>query len=98
MTHDMQAEYMFYTDEEAQAQRLGGIAVRYCLELGLHRQQSLEDTFPNENERAVANKVFWSILLRDRRWSFSIGRPFAVQDSDIDPNLQRPVSAGEAFL
>jgi hypothetical protein len=34
--------------------------------------------------------LFWSIYVLDRRWSFGTGMPFALQDSDIDPLLQKP--------
>jgi hypothetical protein len=27
----------------------------------------------------------------DRRWSFGTGMPFALQDTDIDPDLPKPV-------
>ena len=34
--------------------------------------------------------LFWSIYVLDRRWSFGTGMPFALQDSDIDPQLSKP--------
>jgi len=39
-------------------------------------------------------KLFWSIYVLDRRWSFGTGMPFALQDADIDPLLPEPVSVG----
>ncbi len=69
-----------------------GLASRLCLEIGLHRRTTLLKAFPNEEELSWAIKLFWSIYVLDRRWSFGTGMPFALQDSDIDPHLPEPVS------
>jgi hypothetical protein len=63
-----------------------------CIELGLHRRDSLFKTVTDEEERASVVKLFWSVYVLDRRWSFGTGLPFAMQDADIDPNLPEPVS------
>lgn len=34
--------------------------------------------------------LFWAIYVLDRRWSFGTGMPFALQDSDIDPQVPKP--------
>lgn len=78
-------------DEEAHAYRITGLAARQCLELGLHRRQSLMKLFPSDEERSWVTKLFWSIYVLDRRWSMGTGMPFALQDADIDPNLPEPV-------
>jgi len=64
-----------------------------CIELGIHRRDSLFRLVKNEQERASVIKLFWSIYVLDRRWSFGTGMPFALQDADIDPNLPEPVSS-----
>ncbi|KAH8666015.1 hypothetical protein BGZ60DRAFT_378403 [Tricladium varicosporioides] len=63
-----------------------------CVELGLHRRDSLFKVVQDEHERAEVTKLFWSIYVLDRRWSFGTGMPFALQDADIDPNLPEPDS------
>lgn len=63
-----------------------------CIELGLHRRDSLFKVVADPEERANVVKLFWSIYVLDRRWSFGTGMPFALQDADIDPNLPEPVS------
>ena len=70
-----------------------GLAARLCLELGLHRRETLLRNFSNVEDRSWAVKLFWSIYALDRRWSFGTGMPFALQDSDIDSDLPEPVSA-----
>jgi hypothetical protein len=87
--------YHFHCDEEALAWRIIGQVARMCIELGLHRRDSLFKVVTDEEERSNAIKLFWSIYVLDRRWSFGTGMPFALQDSDIDPNLPEPVSASQ---
>ena len=53
--------------------------------------------FANEEERKWAIKLFWSVYVLDRRWSFGTGMPFALQDADIDPALPEPVCFYETF-
>lgn len=61
------------------------------IELGLHRRDSFFKVVTDERERVAVTKLFWSIYVLDRRWSFGTGMPFAIQDSDIDPSLPEPV-------
>ncbi|RDL41849.1 Uncharacterized protein BP5553_01828 [Venustampulla echinocandica] len=84
------AIYHFHCDQEALAWRIIGQVARMCIELGLHRRDSLFKIIPNAAERSNAIKLFWSIYVLDRRWSFGTGLPFALQDADIDPNLPEP--------
>lgn len=84
------ATYHFHCDREALAWRAIGHAARMCIELGLHRSDSLFRHFPDEAERRHAVRIFWSIYCLDRRWSFGTGMPFAMQDADLDPKLPGP--------
>ena len=88
----MQAEYHFQRDEENQAYRLIGVATRLCLEKGLHDSANLLMQYPDDTQRAWIVKLFWSIYVLDRRWSLGMGRPFALQDRDIDASLPKPVN------
>ncbi len=84
--------YHFQRDDEALSWRVIGLAARLCLELGLHRSGTYPKMFPDNEERAAAIRLFWSIYVLDRRWSFGTGMSFALQDADIDPALPKPVS------
>ncbi|KAL2430460.1 hypothetical protein ABEF95_008182 [Exophiala dermatitidis] len=84
------ATFYFQKDEEAQAWRFIGIAARMCIEMGLHRKDSLLRSFTNEAEYQQAIRIFWTVYALDRRWSFGTGMPFALQDADIDPALPEP--------
>lgn len=68
-----------------------GLTARLAIELGLHRKETYEKMPAEERELSIL--LFWSIYTLDRRWSFGTGMPFALQDSDIDPQLPRPVSS-----
>ena len=61
--------------------------------MGLHRREILAKSLLSLEERSQACKLFWSIYVLDRRWSFGTGMPFAIQDADIDPTLPEPVRA-----
>lgn len=83
--------YHFHTDDEGLSWRVIGLAARLCIELGLHRSETYSK-MADEEQRMAAIKLFWSIYTLDRRWSFGTGMSFALQDTDIDPNLPKPVS------
>jgi hypothetical protein len=81
--------YEFNRDNEGTSWRIIGLAARLCIELGLHRRETY-DAMENESERSGTVLLFWSIYVLDRRWSFGTGMPFALQDSDLDPQLPKP--------
>ncbi|KAF9640074.1 Casein kinase II regulatory subunit [Lasiodiplodia theobromae] len=87
------AMYHFHRDEEDTAWRIIGLAARLCMELGLHRRETYSTIFTEEEERAAAIRLFWSVYVLDRRWSFGTGMPFAFEDTDIDPNVPKPDDA-----
>lgn len=69
-----------------------GLAARDALEFGLHRRQSIWETFEDEATRQLATRAFWCLYVLDRRWSFGTGLSFAIVDRDVDPELPEPVS------
>ena len=80
----------FHRDNEGTSWRVIGLAARLCIELGLHRSETYH--IMTEEQRDSTMLLFWAIYSLDRRWSFGTGMPFALQESDLDPNLPRPVS------
>ena len=58
-----------------------GLAMRQCIELGLHRQAPLR-TSPLMEE--MRKRIFWTSYCLDRQVSIILGRPFAISDRDID--------------
>ena len=90
------AMYHFQRDNESLAWRVIGFSARTCTELGLHRHETYDTLFSDPNERASAVRLFWAIYVLDRRWAFGTGMPFVLQDADIDPALDKPVSSRSA--
>jgi transcription factor-like protein len=84
--------FYFNRGDEGLAWRLNGVAARMCFELGLHQQETFESGLQNNMDRYRACVLFWSIYVLDRRWSFSTGLPFSIQDHELDPALLKPVS------
>lgn len=82
--------YHFHRDDEALAWRILGLAARQCFEMGLHRRETYA-SFTDPEEHAIAVRTFWSVYVLDRRWSFGTGLPFAMQESDLEQNLPKPV-------
>lgn len=88
----MQAIYHFHSNNEALSWRVIGLTARLCIELGLHRQETYDTLFANnDQERESAIKLFWVVYVLDRRWSFGTGLSFAFQAADIDSSLPKPV-------
>ncbi|GAB7348589.1 hypothetical protein MBLNU459_g6973t1 [Dothideomycetes sp. NU459] len=90
------AMYEFHCDNESTAWRVIGLTTRLCIELGLHRKETYDAMTEQECNATVL--LFWAVYCLDRRWSFGTGMPFALQDSDIDPNLPKPDDTLSAYL
>ncbi|KAL8841689.1 MAG: hypothetical protein Q9176_003084 [Flavoplaca citrina] len=86
----LMAQYRFQQGDDFQAYRAIGLVARLSYEVGLHRNNILHRDFADQDDRSWAVKLFWSIFVLDRRWSFGTGLPFAIQDADIDPSLPEP--------
>lgn len=65
---------------------LVGIAMRMCIELGMHRKRLNVPSRDAESEDQL-RCVFWSCYCLDRQTSIILSRPFAVADQDIDAEL-----------
>lgn len=65
---------------------LVGIAMRLCVELGLHRKKrsTVKATLQSELEK----RLFWACYYFDRDLSFALGRPPSISDHDIDVEVR----------
>ncbi|WWD17585.1 hypothetical protein CI109_102026 [Kwoniella shandongensis] len=62
---------------------LTGMAIRLCVELGLHKRvKGLPDSKRYVDQRR--KRIFWSALILERKVAVSLGRPFSIHDWDID--------------
>ncbi|KXJ86873.1 hypothetical protein Micbo1qcDRAFT_167953 [Microdochium bolleyi] len=82
--------YYFQADQDLLAWRTIGLAAREALVIGLHRKATLFESFRDQHQRDMAVKIFWTIYVLDRRWSYGTSLSFALVDRDIDPELPEP--------
>ncbi|KAK1146751.1 Transcriptional activator [Aspergillus melleus] len=68
-----------------------GLALRMAVSLGLH--QEVMDQAISTEEREHRRRVWWSVYSLDRLLSLTLGRPFSIQDVDI--NLALPGQVGD---
>ncbi|KAI5195832.1 hypothetical protein AUEXF2481DRAFT_4886 [Aureobasidium subglaciale EXF-2481] len=61
---------------------LCGLAMRQCLELGLHRPRPHQVHLSSLEQRR--RRLFWSVYIFERKSALVLGRPFAVSDKDIE--------------
>lgn len=76
---------------------LSGLALRHCVELGLHRNTiwAEENTNANALTKEMRRRVFWVAYNIDRAAAMTLGRPISLQDSDINVDVRVvPVSSG----
>ncbi|KAF5639364.1 transcription activator acu-15 [Fusarium sp. NRRL 52700] len=61
---------------------LAGLAIRQCLELGLHKQRLVDrQNMEMDHHR---KRLFWSAYIFERKTALVLGRPFALSDEEID--------------
>lgn len=82
----MQALYCTLVDQPSLAYNTIGLASRYVLQHALNFQSSYTGSGIWEAYERL--RVFWSIVIVDRRISLSCSRPYTIRDIDID--VERP--------
>lgn len=70
-----------------------GIAMRICIDCGLHRRD-IEEFESDPNYYVSKSKTFWSTYSLERIISHTFGRPFSIDDRDIDIDL--PIDLDES--
>ncbi|KAJ6027919.1 uncharacterized protein N7446_003480 [Penicillium canescens] len=82
--------YLFRIDAHGPAEKLLALAISHSHHIGLQRYQVVEKLGTFESE--MARRFWWCIYLMDRRLAIETGRPFLIQDVNIDIGLPRTVS------
>ncbi len=62
-----------------------GLAMRTCVDLGLHREAHYAKVTPYEGQ--LRRRLFWSVYFLERIIAISLGRPYSIADRDIDAGL-----------
>ncbi|KAI1860518.1 hypothetical protein JX265_009917 [Neoarthrinium moseri] len=69
------------------------LCMRLCIEQGLHAKCTCRT---NLLEEQLHRRVFWTSYLMDRYSSYTLNRPFAIADRDIQVNL--PAHAEDEYI
>jgi hypothetical protein len=68
-----------------------GLAMRLCIDLGLHRRTkakgSRSASLLTLSALEMRKRVFWTAYCLDRQVSIVLGRPFSISDRDIDAEV-----------
>ncbi|KAJ5691398.1 hypothetical protein N7488_012133 [Penicillium malachiteum] len=59
-----------------------GLAMRACVDFGLHRDMRYKCLQPCEAQ--LQRRLFWSVYLIERHTAWSLGRPFSIMEEEID--------------
>lgn len=62
-----------------------GLAMRTCVDLGLHREAYYGNVTPYEGQ--LKRRLFWTVYFLERVIAVSLGRPYSISDRDIDASL-----------
>nr|WVH01968.1 fungal-specific transcription factor domain [Naematelia aurantialba] len=69
----------------------GGLAMRMCVDMRLHRSNTtLEEPWANERRK----RLFWSAYAFDRLISHASGRPVSIADNEINVEMPIDVDSG----
>ncbi|RAK95984.1 Zn(II)2Cys6 transcription factor [Aspergillus ibericus CBS 121593] len=74
--------YHLRTSSASRVWYLIGLAMRICIDLGLHRESQYRKMRPYEGQ--MRRRLFWSVYLVERYAAWSLGRPFSIPEEDID--------------
>ncbi|CAG8248314.1 unnamed protein product [Penicillium olsonii] len=85
--------YLFRLDAHGPAEKLLAIAISHLHHIGLQRRQVVENMSTFESE--MARRLWWCTYLMDRRQAIETGRPFLIQDLNVDVGLPQVMSDGE---
>ncbi|KAE8155824.1 fungal-specific transcription factor domain-containing protein [Aspergillus tamarii] len=62
-----------------------GMAMRICIDLGMHRESHYRTMKPLEAQ--LRRRLFWSVYVIERHVAWSLGRPFSIAEDEIDVQI-----------
>ncbi|KAI0768787.1 fungal-specific transcription factor domain-containing protein [Trametes elegans] len=80
--YTLMSEYLGGFSSPHSCWSLAGIGIRIALDVGAHRKKTYANMSKVEGE--LWKRAFWCLLTLDRVTSFSLGRPCAIHDEDVD--------------
>jgi hypothetical protein len=85
---------LFRLDATQRAARLLALSISNAHIIGLHRQSTLEKMPVFQSQMYC--RTWWAIYVLDRRLAIESGRPYLIQDNNIDVAL--PLELGDEWL
>ncbi|KAH9887498.1 fungal-specific transcription factor domain-containing protein [Xylariomycetidae sp. FL2044] len=85
-------QYVAMNPSKGNLWQLGGMAMRLCIDLGLHWETEAVLTMPQAvlNER---RRLFWAAYRFDRILTINLGRPFGIADQSVNAGYPDPYMA-----
>jgi hypothetical protein len=77
------AMYSLRCAEGPSVWHLTGIAMKMCVELGMHRRRRLPKGVTQYQEE-IRKRTWWTVYGLDRWFALTLGRPLGIDDRDID--------------
>ncbi|KAK4561341.1 hypothetical protein LTR86_004658 [Recurvomyces mirabilis] len=78
-----EAFYLMHEDRPNGAYLISGVMCRLCFQFGLHQQSRWAEP-QNSFQQHQKQRIFWTAYFLDRRIALSCGRPYGMNDRDID--------------
>ncbi|KAL2802939.1 fungal-specific transcription factor domain-containing protein [Aspergillus granulosus] len=66
-----------------------GMAMRLCIDLGMHRESHYRVLSPQESQ--LRRRLFWCVYVVERHVSWALGRPFSIAEDEIDTQIPADV-------
>ncbi|KAJ5699140.1 hypothetical protein N7462_001145, partial [Penicillium macrosclerotiorum] len=82
--------YLFRLDAHGSAEKVLALSISHAHHLGLQREKVIKRMTPFDGE--MSRRLWWCIYLLDRRLAIETGRPFLIQDVNVDVGLPHNVS------
>ena len=82
--------YLFRLDAHGTAEKVLALTISHAHHIGLHRHKVVDAMGTFESE--MCRRLWWCMYLLDRRLALETGRPFLIQDVNIDVGFPQDVS------
>ncbi|KAJ3538712.1 hypothetical protein NM208_g5794 [Fusarium decemcellulare] len=86
--------YLFRLDANQKAARVHALTVSVAHTTGIHRQSTLENMPAFYNQ--LYSRAWWVIYMLDRRIAIESGKPYLIQDSNVDTAL--PIDLSDEWM
>ncbi|KAJ6020413.1 hypothetical protein N7540_005917 [Penicillium herquei] len=89
-TYLLMVVYLFRLDAHGSAEKVIALAISHAHHIGLQRERVVSSMNPFQAE--LSRRFWWCLYLMDRRLAIETGRPFLIQDVNVDVGLPQNVS------